>query len=167
MKPLKYSLTIVITALSLGCLAQVGAKMQGSSLSLSRVGQKEAPITVPTQKHVAPELVGKWCWTNVTTTNSGGSTSERCLTLNADGTYHYQAERSMSVNTDAFYGGTNAQSTDRGTWTYDGQRIYYTSQMGQGSGSYKLEKRNHPRNRDPMIVLDGESYVTYYQKPSW
>jgi hypothetical protein len=39
--------------------------------------------------------------------------------------------------------------------------------MGQGSGSYVLEKRNHPKNNDPMIVLDGEPYVTYYQKPRW
>ena len=116
---------------------------------------------------VAQELVGKWCWTNVTSTNSGGSTSERCIILNADGTYQYAAERSSSVNTNAYYGGTNSQSSDQGTWTYDGVRIYYNSQMGQGSGSYALEKRNHPKNGDPMIVLDGEPYVTYYQKPQW
>lgn len=116
---------------------------------------------------VAPELVGKWCWTNVTSTNSGGTTSERCITLNADGTYQYAAERSSSVNTSAYYGGTNSQSGDQGTWSYDGVRIYYNSQMGQGSGSYVLEKRNHPKNNDPMIVLDGEPYVTYYQKPRW
>ncbi|MDL5049198.1 hypothetical protein QQ054_24595 [Oscillatoria amoena NRMC-F 0135] len=116
---------------------------------------------------VAPELVGKWCWTNVTSTNTGGTTSERCITLNADGTYQYASERSSSVNTNAYYGGTNAQSGDQGTWSYDGARIYYNSRMGQGTGSYALEKRNHPRNGDPMIVLDGEPYVTYYQKPRW
>ncbi|HRJ31525.1 MAG TPA: hypothetical protein PLV21_12140 [Cyclobacteriaceae bacterium] len=118
-------------------------------------------------KRVAQELVGKWCWTNVTSTNSGGRTSERCITLNGDGTYQYEAESSMSVNSNAYYGGTNSQSSDRGTWSYDGVRIYYNSQAGQGSGSYLLEKRNHPKNNDPMIVLDGETYVTYYQKPRW
>jgi hypothetical protein len=116
---------------------------------------------------VATELVGKWCWTNVTSTNSGGSTSEKCIVLNADGTYTYSASRSMDNNTDTFYAGTSSESSDRGTWTFDGQRIHYNSQMGKGSGSYKLEKRNHPRNGDPMIVLDGETYVTYYQKSSW
>lgn len=116
---------------------------------------------------VASELVGKWCWVNVTTTNTGGSTSERCITLNADGTYEYRSDRSMSVNTQGYAGGTSSSGYDRGRWTYDGQRIHYQSAAGQGSGSYRLEKRNHPRNRDPMIVLDGEAYVTYYQKPSW
>lgn len=118
-------------------------------------------------RRVAQELVGKWCWTNVTSTNSGGRISERCITLNGDGSYQYEAESSMSVNTNAYAGGTNSQSSDRGTWSYDGVRIYYNSQAGQGSGSYLLEKRNHPKNNDPMIVLDGETYVTFYQKPRW
>lgn len=73
----------------------------------------------------------------------------------------------MDTNTDAFYAGTSSQSSDFGTWNYDGTRIYYNSQNGQGSGSYLLEKRNHPKNGDPMIVLDGETYVTYYQKNPW
>ncbi|MFN3839087.1 MAG: hypothetical protein ACK4RF_00125 [Cyclobacteriaceae bacterium] len=116
---------------------------------------------------VAPELVGKWCFVNVYSNSSGGSSTEKCLTLNADGTYEYYGETSRSVNTDAFYGGTNSQSVDRGTWTYDGVRIQYVSQTGRGSGSYTLEKRNHPKNNDPMIVLDGETYVTQYQKAPW
>jgi hypothetical protein len=118
-------------------------------------------------KRVAAELVGKWCWTNVTSTNSGGTTSEKCIVLNGDGTYTYNSSRSMDTNTDTFYGGTNSRNSDRGTWTADGQNIYYSSQTGQGTGSYKLEKRNHPKNGDPMIVLDGETYVTYYQKNPW
>ncbi len=32
---------------------------------------------------------------------------------------------------------------------------------------YTLEKRNHPKNKDPMIVLNGQPFVTYYNKPPW
>jgi len=118
-------------------------------------------------KGVAMELVGKWCWINVNSTNSGGSSSSRCITLNADGTYYYAAEGSMSVNTDAFYGGTNSQSSDQGTWYVQGDRIFYNSQS-TGQGSYRLEKRNHPKNvNDPMIVLDGEAYVTQTYRQPW
>ena len=117
-------------------------------------------------KRIAPELVGKWCYVNVTTTNSGGAMSDECITLNADGTYEYYSERSMSTNTNAFWAGTNSQKGDRGTWTYDGNRIYNNSQTN-GQGSYQLQKVNHPKNGDPMIVLDGKAYVTYYQKSPW
>ncbi|MBX2961576.1 MAG: hypothetical protein KF687_03635 [Cyclobacteriaceae bacterium] len=158
--------------------ASMGYVLSGNELMLSINGQTSvysrggAGATGQAQpasanRRIAPELVGKWCWINVTSTNSGGRTSERCITFNGDGTYQYAAESSMSVNTNAFYGGTNSQSSDRGTWTYDGVRVYYNSQMGRGAGSYVLEKRNHPKNNDPMIVLDGETYVTQYQKPRW
>lgn len=148
---------------------QLTLSVNGQSFTYSKGGAQQAGQAQATagNKRIAPELVGKWCWTNVTSTNTGGRTSERCITLNGDGTYQYEAESSMSVNTNAYYGGTNSQSSDRGTWSYDGVRIYYNSQAGQGSGSYLLEKRNHPKNNDPMIVLDGETYVTFYQKPRW
>ncbi len=162
--PLAYSLNGNQLTISGGGLTYTYSRGGGSGNS---GGVVAAPSPGTGKGRVVPELVGKWCWTNVTSTNSGGSTSERCITLNADGTYQYAAERSSSVNTNAYYGGTNSQNSDQGTWSYDGIRIYYNSQMGQGSGSYVLEKRNHPKNNDPMIVLDGEPYVTYYQKPRW
>lgn len=120
----------------------------------------------PGGQRVAQELVGKWCYVNVNSTNTGGSTSEECIELNADGTYVYYSERSMSTNTDAFWAGTNSTSNDQGTWSYDGQRIYYNSQT-RGQGSYELVKQNHPRNNDPMIVLDGKAFATHYQKSPW
>ncbi|HEY3429946.1 MAG TPA: hypothetical protein VGK39_04655, partial [Cyclobacteriaceae bacterium] len=86
-------------------------------------------------KRVAQELAGKWCFVNVNSTNSGGSSTEQCITLRGDGTYEYHGETSRSVSTNAYAGGTNSQSGDRGTWTYDGTRIYYTSSQGAGSGS--------------------------------
>jgi hypothetical protein len=116
---------------------------------------------------VAMELVGKWCYVNVTSSYSGGSSSEQCITLHENGTYEYYGESSRSVDGGTFYGGTSSQNGDRGTWSYDGVRIYYQSQTGQGSGSYLLEKRNHPKNNDPMIVLDGAAYATFYQKSPW
>jgi len=113
--------------------------------------------------HVAQELVGKWCYMS----NSLSSSTNKCITLNADGTYIYSGESSRSVNTPEVYGGTASQSGDRGTWYVQGDRIYYNSQT-QGQGSYRLEKRNHPKNvGDPMIVLDGEAYVTATLKAPW
>lgn len=151
-----------------------GYKINGTNLTMTgpagqAVFTKGAPAATSNsgEKRVAMELVGQWCWINVNATNSGGSSSSRCITLNADGTYVYNSERSMSVNTDAYYGGTNSQSSDRGTWYLQGDRIFYNSQS-TGEGSYRLEKRNHPKNvGDPMIVLDGEAYVTSTYRQPW
>jgi len=113
--------------------------------------------------YVAPELVGQWCYMS----NSLNSSTNNCITLNADGTYIYNGESSRTVSTPDLYGGTSSQGSDRGTWYLRGDRIYYNSQT-KGPGSYRLEKRNHPKNvGDPMIVLDGESYVTATYKQPW
>lgn len=116
---------------------------------------------------VAMELVGKWCFANVNSYNQGASSSSECVTLNADGTYLYYSESSRSVNTGDFAGGTASQNEDRGTWYFQGDRLYVHSQT-IGDASYRLEKRNHPKNgNDPMIVLDGRTFVTAYNKPPW
>lgn len=115
---------------------------------------------------VSQELVGKWCYVNVYSSSSGGSSSSNCITLNADGTYEYYGESSRSVNTSTIYGGTSSQSGDSGTWSAQGNTIYYTSQS-RGAGSYQFQKQNHPKNGDPMIVIDGQTYVTFYNKPPW
>lgn len=113
--------------------------------------------------YIAPELVGQWCYMN----NSLNSGTNNCITLNADGTYVYKGESSRTVSTPDLYGGTSSQGSDRGTWYLRGDRIYYNSQT-KGPGSYRLEKRNHPKNvGDPMIVLDGEAYVTATLKQPW
>lgn len=112
-------------------------------------------------------IVGTWCAVDVNSYNQGTSYSSSCITLNADGTYAYSSESSRDVNTNEFWAGTNSQGSDRGTWYVQGDRIYYNSQS-KGPGSYRLEKRNHPKNvNDPMIVLDGATFVTQYQKPPW
>jgi hypothetical protein len=118
-------------------------------------------------KNLDMSLVGKWCYVNVYSGNSGGSSSSECITLKQDGTYEYYSESSRSVNTPQVYGGTSSQGSDRGQWWTEGGRIFYNSPTS-GQGSYKLEKRNHPKNTsDPMIVLDGKTYVTFYNKPAW
>lgn len=117
-------------------------------------------------KGVAMELVGKWCYVNVVTTNSGGSSADECITLKGDGTYQYYSERSMSTNMPTYWGGTSSQNGDNGTWYVQGNRIYYNS-VKSGQGSYQLQKVNHPKNNDPMIVLDGKTFVTQYQKAPW
>lgn len=180
----KFAMTIVAESETLNysyslngnSLTMSGGDLEGPVI-FNRAGtateQSATPSTVQSNnsnsdgKRVAQELVGKWCYVNVNSTNSGGSSTEQCITLRADGTYEYYGETSRTVNTNAYAGGTNSQNSDRGTWTYDGARVYYSSSVGAGSGSYVLEKKNHPKNNDPMIVLDGTAYVTYYQKSPW
>lgn len=116
--------------------------------------------------NVPQELVGKWCWTNTSGNSSGGSSSSQCIVLNANGTYEYNSERSMDSNTNAGYAGTSSQSADRGTWWVQADRLHYNSQT-KGQGSYLLQKMNHPKTKDPMIVLDGEPFVTFFQKAPW
>jgi hypothetical protein len=154
-------------------------KINGNQLTLSANGKEVSYLrgsgnssnqgannNVSDGKNIPQELVGKWCWMNVTSTNSGGTSSSRCIVLNANGTYQYSSERSMDVNTNDMYGGTASQDSDQGTWWVQGDRVFYNSPT-RGQGSYGLQKVNHPKTGDPMIVLDGESYVTYYQRQPW
>jgi hypothetical protein len=145
-------------------------KVQGNQLILSGNGQQVTytkGMAAAGAKSVPQELVGKWCKMSSTSSSSGGSFSSQCIILNGDGTYSYNSESSRSVNTPTLAGGTSSQGGDQGTWWVQGDRIYYNSQT-QGTGSYKLEKRNHPKNvGDPMIVLDGEAYVTATLKQPW
>jgi hypothetical protein len=107
--------------------------------------------------------VGKWCWIAVTTANQGAGESSRCITLAGNGTYTRVGE-SDSHNPNA---GAASQSADSGTWTATETSLTTHSRSGK-TNTYRLEKRNHPKNvRDPMIVLDGQAYVTAYSKPPW
>lgn len=113
---------------------------------------------------VLPELVGKWCYqANVYATNGGARSSSQCFTLNANGTYQYFGE-SDSYNP---FGGSTSQSADEGTWTATETTITANSHS-KPPVTYRLEKRNHPKNvNDPMLVLDGQAFVTAYQKAPW
>lgn len=117
-------------------------------------------VTPPRKDSRNPlDLVGRWCYIK----SSNGSYSDRCITLKADGTYVYQQESSRSIQ-----GGTTVSSgSDAGTWYVEGDRLYYMSPY-RGYGSFKLERRNHPVNKnDPMIVLDDEPFVTTTSRRPW
>ena len=131
--------------------------VNGVAATLNRVKEEAGEGSVHT------ELVGKWCWISVTTANQGAYQSSRCFTLNGNGTYAY-AGASDSYNPN---GGASSQSADSGTWTAT-ESTLTTHSRGGKSSTYRLEKRNHPKNvRDPMIVLDGQAFVTALNKPPW
>lgn len=129
----------------------------GGSAALNRVKEESGAGSV----HM--ELVGKWCWISVTNANQGARQSSRCITLNGNGTYTY-AGLTDSYNP---YGGATSQSSDSGMWTATETTLTTRSATGKVT-TYQLEKRNHPKNvRDPMIVLDGQAFVTATNRAPW
>lgn len=162
-------------------------EQQGSRLAVAG-GELAAPVTLergkaapsspkgsagrqspaaPASGGRAASLVGKWCEAGSFSAVSGGGASHMgCFELRADGSYRYAYEGSMSAYAPGMYGGTASQSGDQGRWSMKGDTI--TAQSANGTvTNYRLELRNHPKNRDPMICLDGTCYVTYYQKAPW
>jgi hypothetical protein len=110
---------------------------------------------------IVPEFVGKWCYqSNLTGSNS--YISSRCFVLYENGTYEYSAESSSS----GAYGSTAGQSYDSGRWTATRTTLTAYSKKN-GKTVYPIVLRNHPKNGDPMIVVDGDAYVTAYQKRPW
>lgn len=111
-------------------------------------------------------IVGKWCWIKASGNTQASSSSSKCININGNGTYTYSAEGSISGYGGGYYGGSSSQSADSGTWKVIGNKIHVNSRS-QGFQILSFEKRNHPKNGDPMIVIDGNTYVTYTQRPSW
>ena len=109
-----------------------------------------------------PELIGKWCYMSNVQANDGGRMSNTCFTLNGNGAYEYYSETSSSNPN----GGTGSQSSDSGRWSATSSSLTAHSNSGE-TKNYTLEKRNHPKNGDPMLVVDGDAYVTAYQKSPW
>ncbi|HLM60508.1 MAG TPA: hypothetical protein VK308_06880 [Pyrinomonadaceae bacterium] len=112
---------------------------------------------------VLPELVGKWCYIASVNPSSGNMrTSDRCFTLYANGTYEYYGENYTSGG-----GGSYTSATrDSGRWSATSTSITAYSST-TGTTTFRLEKRNHPKNNDPMLLLDGEAFVSAYQKQPW
>jgi hypothetical protein len=124
-----------------------------------------APAAIPAASSVVSDLVGKWTYLGRSTTYAASSRSTASLTLNADGTYEYGSEYSASGEAYTPYS-MAAQRSDCGTWSATDTTLTLHS-VTQASHTLSLQKLNHPKNGDPMIVLDGVAYVTFYQKPSW
>lgn len=136
-------------------------EVDGSEVIYTRLKGNAAESTTAGAGGILPELVGKWCYmSNLTGSNS--YMSSRCFTLYQNGTYEYSAESS----TGGAYGSTAGQSYDSGRWTATRTSITAYSNTN-GKVVYPIELRNHPKTGDPMIVLDGDAYVTAYQKQPW
>lgn len=110
---------------------------------------------------VTPDLVGKWCYMS-SLTGSNSYMSSRCFVLNANGSYEYSAESSSS----GAAGSTAGQSYDSGRWSATSSTLTAHSNS-TGKTVYPIELRNHPKTGDPMIVVDGDAYVTAYQRRPW
>ena len=149
-----------------GDLAQPTTLTKGSAAydAAMKAKPKVAPAKAGAQASGnGQELVGKWCDVGAMSTGGGSSSRMACIELKADGTYTYNAESSRSVSAGSYA----SQSSDAGRWSYNGTQLVAQSRSGQ-TNTYNLEKRNHPKNkRDPMICLNGQCYVTYYNKPAW
>jgi hypothetical protein len=139
---------------------------KGTANGTSSGGYGQAPAGNNSGGSIDQSIVGKWCRANTSSTYSSSYNSTRCIVINGNGTYEYYAEGSISGYGGGGYGGSNSQSSDRGTWKLEGNRIHVQSQA-EGYKVYSFEKRNHPKNGDPMIVIDGDTYVTYYKKAPW
>jgi len=144
----------------------------GNSLTLTQNGSSAtySKTSALKQDRVDTQLVGKWCIvsSSYNSYSGGGSSSEECITLNANGTYEYfySAERSAYAANQSAYGGTSNQNGDRGTWKSDGLTIWSSSQTTGKVTRYSLSKAN-AENGDPMIILGGKKFVTAYNRPGW
>ena len=115
----------------------------------------------PPREGVIPQFVGTWCYMS-SLTGSNSYMSSRCFTLYADGTYEFKSESSSS----GAYGSTAGQGYDSGRWTATRNSITAVSNT-RGRTVYPIELRNHPKTGDPMIVVDGDAYVTSTQRNPW
>ncbi|HEU0123221.1 MAG TPA: hypothetical protein VFQ91_22005 [Bryobacteraceae bacterium] len=115
---------------------------------------------------VPPELVGRWCESTNINNNTGNYGRSTCIVLLADGTYQYQSDFDANGQTAGGAYGTGRAGGDTGTWTATADTITSRSPKS-GVRTFKLEKRNHPKTGDPMIVLDGKEYTTAFQKAPW
>ena len=111
-------------------------------------------------------IVGTWCCTNASSTYTSSSSNTRWIVINANGTYEYTYEGSIGGYGGSYYGGSSNQNSERGTWKLNGNTISIVSQ-NDGAQNLSFQKKNHPNTGDPMIVIDGDAYATYYQKSPW
>lgn len=108
------------------------------------------------------ELAGKWCYMSNVNSTGGGRMSNTCFTLYGNGTYEYYSETSSSGPVAS----SASQESDSGTWRVSGRTLTANSRA-RGTLNFTLEKRNHPKTGDPMLVLDGDAFVTYSPRSPW
>lgn len=135
--------------------------VDGRTVVYRRLSDDEAQTAASSGANPA-ELVGKWCYMSNVNETGGGRMSNRCFTLYANGTYEFYAETSSSGP----IASSASQESDSGTWSVSGSTITANSRS-RGTLVFPLEKRNHPKTGDPMLVLDGDAYVTYSPRQPW
>ncbi len=115
---------------------------------------------------IMPELVGKWCQATNLNNSSGTFSRSACITLLADGSFAYASDFGATGQVSGGAYGTASDNNDTGTWTATPNSITSNSKK-TGVRTFRLEKRNHAKTGDPMLVLDGAEFTTAYQKPPW
>src|SRR6185369_13739363 len=114
-------------------------------------------------QQIAPELVGKWCFINLSS-NTTDAITNSCITLNAEGTFEAVLDRKMLPNATSF---GNLQDSDYGKWWVSNNRIFLDS-SSNGQGSFEFQKINHPRlENTPMIVCSGIAFATASNHEPW
>jgi hypothetical protein len=108
------------------------------------------------------ELFGKWCYMSNVNSSGGGRMSNSCFTLYENGTYEYYSETSSSGPVAS----SASQESDSGKWSVSGNTLTALSRA-RGTLTFSLQKRNHPKTGDPMILLDGDAFVTYSPRSPW
>lgn len=149
--------------------ARVEFQLNGNTLITNYEGERTIYRRVTgADRHAAvprsssAELAGKWCYMSNVTANDGGRMSNTCFTLYENGTYDFYSETSSSGT----YGSSVSQESDSGTWSVSGTTLTANSRA-RGTLNFTLEKRNHPKTGDPMLVLDGDAFVTYSPRQPW
>ncbi|HEX2629200.1 MAG TPA: hypothetical protein VHM26_09315 [Chitinophagaceae bacterium] len=124
--------------------------------------------------NIDPTMVGKWSRMGASGggyNSSGSSQYSEYFILNADGTYEYHSETARSAygtnqyGDETYRGSAGGDNNDKGTWSVKGN-ILIANSYTKGTAQYAFQKRNN-KNNDPMIVIDGTEYVTFYKKPAW
>jgi hypothetical protein len=136
--------------------------VDGRTVTYKRVRGESVDSGGPAHEMNSADLFGKWCYMANVNSGTGGRISNRCFTLYPNGTYEYYSETSSSGP----IASSASQESDSGTWTATATTITRNSRS-LGTETYSLEKRNHPKNGDPMLVIDGDSYVTYSPRSPW
>ena len=139
----------------------LNVQVDGRTVVYRRLSEDEAQSSASSGSN-PQELAGKWCYMSNVNASGGGRMSNRCFTLYENGTYEYYAETTSSGP----IASSASQESDSGTWNVSGGTITAHSRS-RGTLVFTLEKRNHPKTGDPMLVLDGDAYVTYSPRQPW
>ncbi len=149
----------VMALLALGTPARLSSRE--GELQAILASMSKAPAASAGGRH--EELAGTWSYLSNVNATDGGRSTNSYVTLNGEGTYVWHWE---VIDTNASGAAWNNED-DQGTWTATDDSLTLRSRNGQTS-TMTLQKRNHPKNPgDPMIVLDGRSYVTATPRAPW